>query len=112
MNLMVMKEFIEITCANCGCLFALTQHYQNQKRKNGGDFNCPNGHINTYGETENDRLRKQLAIESSKRADMEHQVFISKKKLDRVSKGVCPNCNRCFQNILRHMKTKHSDKMK
>jgi len=28
----------------------------------------------------------------------------------RIHAGVCPHCNRHFQNVERHMKTKHNEK--
>jgi hypothetical protein len=34
------------------------------------------------------------------------------RKLKRVHRGVCPCCKRTFQNIQRHMETKHPETLK
>ena len=33
----------------------------------------------------------------------------AEKQLKRVHNGVCPCCNRSFQNLQKHMKTKHPE---
>jgi type II secretory pathway component HofQ len=98
-------------------------------------FYCPQGHPQHYTETEVQRLQKQLAeaqekaqaatkrkewaeqeaknaraAEAAERAakDAERASKVrAQKKLKRVANGVCPCCNRTFQNLARHMKTKH-----
>jgi len=34
----------------------------------------------------------------------------AQRKLKRVHRGVCPDCNRSFENLARHMHTKHGVK--
>lgn len=108
MNLIVTKAFEETTCWKCGCLYALTQHFMGQRRKDHNGFYCPNGHEGFFGaETEEERLKQQLAKEISKRASLDAENHKIKLKLDRVKKGICPECNRSFGNLREHMKHKH-----
>lgn len=108
MNLIVTKEFRELTCARCGCLFALTEHFMDSRRDDHGSFYCPMGHSNIFpGKSEAEKLREELAKEISRRSTAEHEKEKVEKKLNRVANGVCPDCNRSFTNIRRHMKTKH-----
>ncbi len=46
------------TCCNCGVLFAMEQGYQQQKRRDGESFHCPNGHGQHYTETDKTKLQK------------------------------------------------------
>jgi hypothetical protein len=68
------------------------------------------------GVSEKAKLEKQLASEQQARRWVEQRLEAeaaehakTARKLSRVSAGVCPCCNRTFQNVARHMKTKHPD---
>ena len=111
-------------CATCGIEFGMTRYFDKQRRQDEQTFYCPNGHSLVYSgglESENKRLRQQLereeqkcrflhstnqAVEGSLRATR-GVVTKQRKKLTRVTNGVCPCCNRTFQNLQRHMQTKH-----
>ncbi len=102
-------------------------------------FYCPNGHSQHYtGKTEvelareeTEKVRKQKdaeiarvkeqqrwaeerATQSMKRADRQERraaAFrgVVTRTKNRVGNGVCPCCNRTFQNLMRHMKGKHPE---
>jgi hypothetical protein len=118
-----------MTCASCSVIFGVPSDMIARRRKDGKSFYCPSGHANvfTVGETEEDRLRKKLAAEESRRAQYEAAAREARWQRDhaeksaaaykgqvtkikkRVGNGVCPCCNRQFQNVERHMKTQHPD---
>lgn len=108
MQMMVMKSFTEVTCYQCGCLFALESQFNKYRINDKKSWYCPNGHSQSYvGETEAEKLKKELAQEISRRASAEAREHAATRKLKRVSNGVCSECNRSFVNLQRHMKTKH-----
>lgn len=109
-----------IECCSCGIVFGVPNFWEESRRKSGRDFYCPNGHCMTFGESEADCLRKQLEMEKRRtdqarreasEAHIEAQEAGAKYKRirDRVKNGVCPCCNRTFQNLASHMKTEHPE---
>jgi len=92
-------------------------------------FYCAYGHPQHFPEGESvdvllrrerDQLKQQLAqkddqirnqgVEIAKLQKVERELKQEKRKIvARTSKGVCPCCNRQFQNMASHMKTKHPD---
>lgn len=117
--------FVVVACSECGISYGLPSNYARDKRENGGTFRCPNGHLQCYGTTEVQRLEKQLAAERARldqakadanwqrkqRAATERRLSaargVTTRLKNRVSKGVCPYCNRTFENLGRHMASKH-----
>lgn len=113
----------EITCGGCGIVFAMPKDILEDKQRNAGSFYCPNGCRRGWLETDADRLRKQLAAKevelrqskcetlSARRQRDEEAAAkaLVERKLSRVHKGVCPCCKRSFQNLQRHMATKHPE---
>jgi len=117
-------QFEVVTCCNCGVEFAMT--YELQKRKldrRGSDnpFYCPNGHKQWYsGKSEAEKLRDELArkeelLDSTRQHNQRLQnerAALAKahnKMRARIANGVCPCCNRTFQNLMQHMRTEHPD---
>jgi hypothetical protein len=127
-----------VICITCGCHFGVPVDFMNGKRQTGGNFCCPSGHSMTFGGNENDRLKKKLADEETRRAQAEaatlaereranrnwrdgrEAVQATERKLsaqkgvttrlkNRISKGVCPCCNRTFANLARHMAGQHPE---
>ena len=109
-----------VSCGACGVVFGLEEDFYASRRRTGHDFYCPNGCKVSWSETTEDRLKRSLEdarrraasaegraerIERSRRA---YKGQLTKVK-NRVSKGVCPCCNRTFQDLARHMETKHPD---
>lgn len=110
-----------IHCAVCGIPFGVTQDFRDRRLNDKKDFNCPVGHVNVYrGETEADRLRKELERERDAKTHAQRRELEALKRVSvvkcqmtkvkkRIGNGVCPCCNRTFQNLQSHMKTKHKD---
>jgi hypothetical protein len=118
---------------SCGVLFAMTEEFVRERRKDHALWYCPNGHSQRYsGQSTEEKLKAQLdeerrqrqmaeqrvarwqdeAREAEERAKHErnrangykgHATRITK----RAKAGVCPCCNRSFENLRRHMATKH-----
>jgi hypothetical protein len=121
------------TCCTCGVVFAMPDFMLAQVRKTGATFYCPNGHSLVYNggkskaEKEAERLREMLEqanrsktalVERNNELHKEKQKVeiqlkrtktIAKKTMTRIHAGVCPCCERTFQNLARHMATKHKD---
>ncbi len=115
-------------CCNCGVAFGLSTSHRNELVKTHDWFYCPNGHRQHYtGQTEAERLQRELDAEKRRteyaRADanrrreerirVEHQLRSVKGHQTRLKKriagGACPCCNRTFENLARHMTTKHPE---
>jgi len=113
-------KFEAQTCISCGVKFCIPKELDDKLRQNHKSFYCPNGHSQCYvGETEAEKLRKELKRKEQEVADQvqaklkaQAALNIAEGKLKRVSKGVCPCCNRSFSDLQRHMKTKHPEKVK
>lgn len=109
----------------CGVPIALPREYMDSISKDGAQrgrsFYCYNGHRQHFtGEPEAEKLKRQLdaantaiAFARRQRDRNERQARAFKGQVtrirNRVGNGVCPCCNRSFENLQRHMKTKHPD---
>lgn len=119
------------TCCNCGVIFGMANEIYRvaKQRREKSSFYCPNGHQQHYatGETEADKLRRerdrlkqdraywedsnkrlQDALDRASRSASAYKGQVTRIK-KRVSHGVCPCCNRTFDNLGRHMASKHPE---
>ena len=98
----------EINCGCCGGTYAINERYRQHKYDKSGFWHCPYCECSwgyEKGELQMERERHQETLsrlneERSKRKRIE-------RKLTRVGRGVCPECNRTFENLARHMACKH-----
>lgn len=115
------------SCCVCGVVFAVPDYLIRARRNDGKSLYCPNGDSLSWRETEVDRVRKKLdeqtraATQMAERAAQAERAeqeatfarINAEKALRRHQKrtaaGVCPCCTRTFQNLARHMKTKHPE---
>lgn len=120
-------ELASITCGQCGGTYAINERYRADRQVDGGCWTCPYcraswGYANN---NENARLRKELdeqrartanalsranlavarADEAAARADKADKALQRHKK--RTAAGTCPCCKRTFQQLQRHMASKH-----
>jgi len=119
-----------ITCCHegCGIAFAVPAWWESKRREDKTWWYCPNGHQQHFSaETEaeklrreRDRLKQQVAQRDDEinhqrdmRLDVERRLNATKGVVtrikNRVGHGVCPCCSRTFENLQKHMATKHSD---
>lgn len=115
---MTYTETLIVTSCYCGIPFAIPDNlhgWMNKSSKN--SCHCPNGHVMHFtnsledklAESERRRLATQqlLAAEERSHSATKGHLTKAKKQIHRVEHGVCPHCNRSFQNLARHMKSKH-----
>jgi hypothetical protein len=111
-------SFVTENCYKCGISFGLPSGFQKEKLENGGNFCCPNGHGQYYGESTVKKLEQRIIRELSQHdqtkanlrdtklsliAEKGHRTRLKK----RIVRGICPCCNRSFQNLKRHMDGQH-----
>jgi hypothetical protein len=118
------NEKLIATSCYCGIPVGLPESlYDWMQRDSKNSCYCPNGHSFHFGNTtaeklreaerrlEQERLRTKAtrdllaAEERSHVATRGHLTRVKK----RVQKGVCPHCNRHFENLERHMHSKHPE---
>jgi len=121
---------LEVTgCRSCGLDFALRRDFLNERRTDGGRWTCPYcGSCISYGaDSENSKLKRELQRErrfkesaelarDKARADRDHaenrrraEKAAKTRIKNRIAKGVCPCCNRTFQNLGQHMSLQHPE---
>lgn len=113
-------EFVTEHCYKCHVPFAMTRQFQRQRLHDRETFYCPAGHGQHYtGPTEESKLRleverKQSMLEAERaraakvQQERDEIQRAHTRMRTRVMNGVCPCCNRTFQNLLSHMRTEHA----
>lgn len=118
---------ISHVCGECGISFSMPEKFINERKEDGGTFYCPNGHPRVFREPEVKRLKKELEA-AERRAKLFHGYYeaeqndhehtrnrlratkgVLTKTKKRVAAGVCPCCNRTFQDLSRHMAGQHPE---
>lgn len=120
----------ELTTLSCWCGTPFAAPSALVKRCRESDqykLYCPSGHVNVWRETEVKRLRKKSDADAKsilywqERARAEEAATVAEKRRHaatkgvltktrkRVGNGICPCCRREFQNLKRHMKSKHPE---
>lgn len=113
-------QMTEMECGECGISFCVPESWRSERQKNGTGWFCPNGHSRIYRESDVQKLTKQLSEEKERtrlalcreneeRARADRLEKERKRLAKRAHAGTCPCCNRTFQQLARHMKTKHPD---
>jgi len=119
----------KMDCPACGGVFAISQWFIDEARRIGNMeklFACPYCHQKRgWGESEEDRLKKKIESLNNRVTDTEQRAIYHAKEAEhfrksrdgmkgamvrthnRIKNGVCPCCQRTFQNLLKHMATKH-----
>ena len=116
-----------LECPCCNMLFAITNRFMADRRVDGAAFYCPQGHKQSYYETEVDRLKKQVARMTAESDQMQARLKTVRAERDsnarkviaqkaaktriknRIKNGVCPCCNRYFENVHKHMLNQHPE---
>lgn len=108
--------YVTEQCFDCGVFFAMESRFHSERKTHGYKFYCPNGHSQIYKKSEVQALKEQLEqkereLRASKCETLGERQLREKseRKLERVSRGVCPCCQRHFVNLARHMATKHPE---
>lgn len=114
-------------CITCGIPFTVPLTVLEQHRRCGGYHHCPSGHSQGWSKDrsregqdkrELDRLRQQQAQWDDERRELQRAADVERRRSaaargqvtklkKRAAAGVCPCCNRTFQDLQRHMSNKH-----
>jgi NMD protein affecting ribosome stability and mRNA decay len=122
MSTLTFQQQLETTsCADCGIAFAVPDWFDRERRNTHRTFWCPNGHSLSYeGKNEAERERERRIRAEARAARAEDQAETAERRrraekgaktrvLNRVKNGVCPFCHRSFEDLQRHMDSKHTD---
>ena len=128
MTVIATQKIVSEVCPRCGVVFGVTERFQEERYKDKKSFYCPNGHSQYYPqETEEDRLRLKLHESYEEQQRLIHEVEETEeqrrqaqrsaaaykghyaKQKKRVSRGVCPCCNRYFKQLHRHIRNQHPE---
>ena len=115
-----MDGFEKMCCGVCGISHWVPDEFIRERRENGGGWHCPNGHPRVFRQSMVDKLQNRL---EAKNRELEHAWVKADEAVRRLSAikgvvtrmknraaaGICPCCNRSFQNLKRHMHSKHPD---
>ena len=109
-------------CGHCSFEFGVSTYTWKRWERENTEFYCPScrGPMRHGSQSEADRLRAQArkleherdmarrsAAAAKRRASAQKGQVTRLKK--RAANGVCPCCNRTFQNLHRHMTSQHPD---
>lgn len=114
----VYSTVLTMLSCHCGIPFAIPENLYTARRNDGGRFYCPQGHVCTYHESENDRLTRLLNQERDRvaaaraRADgAEASLRTTKGHVTRLRKqvlaGECPLCGQHLRDLARHISRQH-----
>lgn len=123
----MMVDFTQITCCSegCHCVFAVPTTVYKTWQESEESWHCPYGHSQRFTESETTRLRRERDRLAQKIAQRDDEIKEKNERLaakdrmltatkghvtrikNRVSHGVCPCCSRSFENLKRHMASKH-----
>ena len=105
-------------CAGCGLPYGLPEGFIEQRRDDHKSWTCPNGCSRHFpaGKTDKQKLadaeHRELALKDQLSAairDAETTRAALLRDRARFAAGVCVCCNRSFDNVRRHMATKHPE---
>jgi hypothetical protein len=128
-SIIITVDLTQITCGECGGVYAIGERYREKRQQDGTGWHCPycDCSWDYFSNGENARLKRELAqkeeeIRMKERAVtaakceaeaarlQAHKAALKCRRIEkRVRAGVCPCCNRTFSNLARHMQTKHPD---
>lgn len=111
------------SCGVCSIRFAMPEDLERRAREQGKAFDgfyCPQGHTLIYRDGENDRLKRELASAESRNTHLGDQLHASIEEAEkirlqvlkdrhRIANGVCPCCQRSFENVRRHVQGQHPE---
>lgn len=119
-------NFFSITCDGCGITYAMPQAFHDALNRNHKTFFCPNGCERHYPQksdieqlkeklkrselelqaTDQQRIKQRIRADSAERSNQALKGVVTRTK-KRIAAGCCPCCKRTFQNLRRHISTKH-----
>jgi hypothetical protein len=114
---MTYTETLLVTHCWCGIALAVPENlHAYAKRHKGKEIYCPLGHTFVYTDTFEEKYeREQRAHRATRdllgveeRSHVATRGHLTRARA-RAAAGVCPCCHRSFENLARHVKSKHPD---
>lgn len=116
-------EYVPVNCGpsdsgGCGTPFAMTRSFYDEMKRTGATWHCPRGHARVYrrGKSDEQKLAeakaREIALQDQLAAAVREAEVVRASLLRdraRFANGVCPCCNRSFENVRRHMRGQHPD---
>ena len=131
MTTVISVSLEEFKCWVCGCNFAVESTIADNKRRYGKSMYCPNGCQLGFGETPEQKLRKEmeekLAVAKRQKEYLEASLSTTRNKLDeterrrraekgaktrlknRINAGTCPCCDQSFADLAEHIQSQHPE---
>lgn len=124
------RQLVVVSCATCHITYAIPESLYRSalaypgSRSDGWKLCCPVGHTWHYvGLSVDEKLERERDRRASIQADLDRtraslsaqrgQTTKARNERDRLktraAAGVCPCCNRTFQQLARHMKGQHPE---
>ena len=108
-----------ISDCTCGVIFGIPSDLEKRRRADRRAFYCPNGHALYFqGKTDAQKLRDAEARETHLADQLRAAVRDAEaarvqllRDRARFANGVCPCCQRSFENVRRHMLAKHPEQV-
>ena len=127
LSILTEVDFYVVHCGDCGGTYAILERVRSQKQQEGKCWTCPYcecgwGYDNSGL---NAKLRREIAQQKKRTEWAQNDAKKERRRADhndrrrrgekaaktriknRIAAGVCPCCNRTFQNLARHMANKH-----
>ena len=119
------QRLVQQDCCMCGVVFAIPDRLRQERQYDGGSFFCPNGHSMVFKDGVKELLERKLkmaqdhaerealwAENARRRADALERSRnavrgVVTRMRKRVGGGCCPCCKRHFENLERHIASKH-----
>jgi hypothetical protein len=124
----LVRSFTILDCPHCAVEFGVQRSLADRRKREGKVIHCPAcGKPMGWGESEEDKLAKQLAAAKRETQRLQGTVTHLRDQRDafersnrglraagtrlrkRVANGVCPCCKRTFADLGRHMAGQHPD---
>lgn len=124
-------KVVIVSCGHPDCAgqyFGMAEEFYEQKRRDHTGWYCPRGHSRVYsGKSDEEQLKQEIQQKQesinylreangklhTKITNLNYSVRAQKaaktKIMNRIKNGVCPCCNRTFQDLQNHFKTKHPE---
>lgn len=114
---MTYTETLIVTHCWCGIAVGLPSNlYTTAREHKGHEVYCPLGHKFSWGNSYEEKLADERRRHEATRdllAQEERSHVATRGHLTRArtraAAGLCPCCNRHFENVARHVKSKHPD---
>ena len=122
-------ELTTFNCGECGGVYAINERRRKQCQRKGTGWHCPYCQVSWgyFGDSVVDNLKRELReardrmdferrraqreAEGARRLEYKRRAAVGKltKIQNKIARGECPCCGKRFQNLLKHLQTKHAE---